>query len=161
MEVAALYALLDTLQIPFERVEHPPLSAIADFHAAGITFPGQNVKCLFLRNRKGKQFYLLIVDELKNTDLAALAAQIGESSLSFASAERLQAILGVAPGAVTPFALAREQAAGVSVLLDSTLDPAQLIGFHPLVNSETLCIPFPGLLTFLAHTGHPPRSVTV
>lgn len=161
MQVAELYALLDKLQIGFEKVEHPAFGSIADFHEAGIEFPGQNVKCLFLRNRKGSRYYLLILDELKSADLAALAVQIGESRLSFGSGERLLELMGLTPGSVTPFALADDREQRITVLLDDGIRQDDLVGFHPLINSETLCIQYADLLKFLAHTGHAPLQVTV
>ncbi|PWU28588.1 hypothetical protein DK254_22480 [Pseudomonas sp. RW407] len=156
-----LYALLDKLEIAFERVEHPAFGTIAEFHAAGIEFPGQNVKCLFLRNRKGSRHYLLILDELKSADLAALASQLGETRLSFASEERLMAMLGLTPGSVTPFALADDREQRITVLLDDGIRQDDLVGFHPLVNSQTLCIRYADLLRYLAHTGHTPVRVTL
>ena len=96
-----LLALLDTLHIPFQRIEHPALRSVEDFYRLGIELPDQGVKNLFLKSRKGDRYYLLILDERKTADLSALAGQIGESRLSFASAERLRELLGVEPGAVT------------------------------------------------------------
>jgi len=157
----ALYALLDTLDIGFIRVEHPAFSSIEDYHKAGIGFPGQCVKNLLLKNRKGSQYYLLILDELKTADLAALAEQIGEKRLSFASEGKLMELMGVTPGSVTPFALADDRERQITVLLDDTLAQNDRVGFHPLDNRSTLCIHYTDLQKFLAHTGHTPVPVRI
>ncbi|MBV8646311.1 prolyl-tRNA synthetase associated domain-containing protein [Paludibacterium sp.] len=161
MQEAGLYALLAELGIHYEKVEHPPFGAVSDYHREGITFPGQCVKNLFLKNRKGNRFYLLVLDELKTADLAALASQVDEARLSFASEERLQEFMQLSAGSVTPFGLANDAEGRIQVLLDNDIDPAQLIGFHPMVNDSTLCITVPDFLRFLAHTGHEPAWVAV
>ncbi|TDR71429.1 prolyl-tRNA synthetase associated domain-containing protein [Paludibacterium purpuratum] len=161
MQEAGLYTLLAELSITFEKVEHPPFGSVSDYHREGITFPGQNVKNLFLKNRKGNRYYLLVLDELKTADLASVAAQIDEARLSFASEERLQEYLHLSAGSVTPFGLANDAEHRVTVLLDNDIDPERLIGFHPMVNHSTLCISVPDFLRFLRHTGHEPRGVNV
>jgi Ala-tRNA(Pro) deacylase len=161
MQESDLYRLLDTLNIEFIKVEHPAFGAIEDYHQAGIEFPGQCVKNLFLKNRKGNRFYLLILDELKTADLTALAGQIGEARLSFASEDKLMELMGLTPGAVTPFGLADDQEHRITVLLDDSMRQDDLLGFHPLVNSSTLCIHYADLLKYLGHTGHEPVMVHI
>ena len=87
--------------------------------------------------------------------------QLGETRLSFASEERLMAMLGLTPGSVTPFALADDREQRITVLLDDGIRQDDLVGFHPLVNSQTLCIRYADLLRYLAHTGHTPVRVTL
>lgn len=161
MQEAELYPLLERLGIRFVRVEHPAYGTVEDYHRNGIEFPGQCVKNLFLKNRKGNRFYLLVIEENKTADLAALAAQIGEARLSFASADRLQALMQLSAGSVTPFGLANDADHRVTLLVDSRLDPAELIGFHPMVNTSTLCIAYDDFLRFVRHTGHEPTMVEV
>jgi len=161
MQEAGLYTLLKQLNIGFVKVEHPAFGSVNDYHREGIEFPGQCVKNLFLKNRKGNRFYLLILDETKTADLAALAAQIGEARLSFASEEKLQTLLGLTPGSVTPFGLVNDLGHQVTLLLDNQTKEDELLGFHPMVNNSTLCISYADFLRFLQHTGHTPVSVEV
>ena len=155
-----LYALLDTLRIPFQRIEHPALDRIADFDQAGISLPGQGIKNLFLRDRKGKRYFLLVVGAYKTVDLERLAAQIDVNRLGFASSERLEQFLRVKPGSVTPFGLINDGEQAVELLLDDGLDPDKLVGFHPLVNNSTVCLSYADFLRFIDHTGHVPRRVS-
>ena len=161
MNESTLLTLLDELHIPFQRVEHPALGTIEDYYRLGIELPDQGVKNLFLKNRKGNRHYLLILDERKTADLAALAAQIDEARLSFASPEKLRDYLGVEPGAVTPFGLLHDQEKKVEVLLDDALKIDELLGFHPLVNNATVCISYDDFGRFLEYCGHMPRWVMV
>src|SRR5262249_39141535 len=96
---------LDSLRIPYVRYEHPPLAtaAEADEHWAGID--AAHCKNLFLRNQKGDHHYLVVIAHNKRADLRAVAEQIGDGKLSFASPERLVTYLGVTPGSVSPYGL--------------------------------------------------------
>jgi Ala-tRNA(Pro) deacylase len=102
---AAVYESLESLGIPFERHEHPPVYTVdqALEHWAGID--AVHCKNLFLRNKKGDRHFLVVAAHTTAVDIAALAVRIGEGRLSFASAERLAAQLGLTPGAVSPFGL--------------------------------------------------------
>ncbi|BEV71443.1 MULTISPECIES: prolyl-tRNA synthetase associated domain-containing protein [unclassified Paludibacterium] len=161
MQQAELFALLAEMGIQYVKVDHPAYGSVEDYHRDGITFPGQCVKNLFLKNRKGNRFYLLVLDELKTADLAALASQVDEARLSFASEDRLQELMQLTAGSVTPFGLANDVEHRITLLLDSDIDPDQLIGFHPMSNDSTICLSVPDFLRFLRHTGHEPVQVQV
>lgn len=161
MDEISLLNLLDTLQISFQRIGHPAISSIEEYYRLGIDLPDQGVKNLFLRNRKGNRYYLLVLDERKVADLATLADQINETRLSFGSAERLMEYLGGEPGSVTPFGLLHDTDHKVEVLLDDTIKQDELVGFHPLVNHATVCISYRDFMRFLDYCGHPPRLISL
>src|SRR5437667_6142520 len=100
---ASVVATLRELGIPYTRHEHPPVATVeeAEEHWAGID--ATHCKNLFLRNQKGNRHYLVIVVHSRKADLRAIADQIGDGKLSFASAERLMKHLGLTPGSVSPF----------------------------------------------------------
>ncbi|MBP6116256.1 MAG: prolyl-tRNA synthetase associated domain-containing protein [Neisseriaceae bacterium] len=161
MTEQSVLTLLTDLGIDYVRVTHPALGAIDDYYKMNIELPDQGIKNLFLRNKKGNRMYLVVMDEHQSADLAHIAAQIGESRLSFASEEKLKQCLNVAPGCVTPFALPYDTAQKVTVLLDQNIKQDELLGFHPLVNDATVCIGYADFLRFLAHTQHEPRVIRV
>ncbi|MCY1407845.1 Prolyl-tRNA editing protein ProX [compost metagenome] len=161
VDEAALLALLDDLRIDSVRVEHPPLTTIEAFYEHGIELPDQGIKNLFLRNRKGNRYFLVLLGERKEADLASIAEQIGESRLSFASVERLREHLGVDLGGVTPFALLNDPQHKVTVLMDDEISQDELLGFHPLVLTATQCISYADFMRFLGYTGHEPRMIRV
>ena len=84
---------------------------------------------------------------------------IGSARLSFASADRVKAHLGVEPGAVTPFALINDGKAEINVVLDADVMAADLANFHPLVNDRTTAIRPADLQRFIEACGHSPRIV--
>ena len=150
----AVHERLTSLGIAFERYEHPPVAsaAEADQHWAGID--AVHCKNLFLRNQKGDRQYLVIIVHTKRADLRAVATQIGDGKLSFASPERLMTYLGVTPGSVSPFGLIHDRDQHVRLLLDRDLKAARRISFHPNINTSTLTLAFTDFERFVASCGH-------
>ena len=71
-------------------------------------------------------------------DLKRVHETIGaQGRVSFGSAELLEEVWGVRPGAVTPFGAINDKTAKVSVVLDEAMMRHQRLNFHPLVNTRT------------------------
>jgi Ala-tRNA(Pro) deacylase len=150
----AVHDRLAALGIAFQRYEHPPVPTVeeADKHWAGID--AAHCKNLFLRNQKGNRHYLVIIAHTKRADLRAVATQIGDGKLSFASPERLMTYLGVTPGSVSPAGLINDREHHVRVFLDRDLKIAARISFHPNVNTATLTVTFTDFQRLLADCGN-------
>jgi Ala-tRNA(Pro) deacylase len=97
----------------------------------------------------------------KKADLRAVADQIGDGKLSFASPERLMKHLGLTPGSVSPFGLINDHAHAVRVVLDSDLKAADRLSFHPNINTVTYTIAAADFARFLAACGNSVRHVIV
>ena len=151
-----LMATLTSLDISFSTHTHPPLRTVEDAKAFRGGLHGAHIKNLYLRDRK-KRNYLLVAEEDKTIDLKILPSRIGSSRLSFGSADRLFEVLGVRPGAVSPFTLINDQDHKVQLLLDIELADQPCLFAHPLVNDMTLGVSGADLMRFFAHTGHDPR----
>jgi Ala-tRNA(Pro) deacylase len=156
-----VYAKLDELGIAYTRHEHPPVATVeeAEQHWSGID--ATHCKNLFLRNQKGNRHYLVILLHSKKADLRAVADQIGDGKLSFASPERLMTHLGLTPGSVSPFGLIHDRDHAVRVVLDRDLKSAARVSFHPNINTATLTIAAPDFARFLAACGNPVQYVGV
>jgi len=156
-----VHDVLDALGIAYEPHAHPPVATAEEAaqHWAGID--AAHCKNLFLRNQKGTRYYLVIIEHTKRADLRAVANQIGDGKLSFASPERLMTHLGLAPGSVSPFGLTHDREHVVRVFIDRDLQSARRISFHPNINTATLVIAYADFLKFLASSGHTAESVTV
>jgi len=157
----AVHERLAALGIAFERYEHPPVATAAEAneHWAGIE--ATHCENLFLRNQRGDRHYLVIIVYTKRADLGAVAAQIGDGKLSFASPERLMTHLGVTPGSVSPFGLIHDRDKHVRLFLDRELKTAGRISFHPNTNTSTLTMAFADFERFVAACGHLVRYVDV
>ena len=154
----SLIARLAELDIPVSTVTHPPVFTVEEAKSLRGILPGGHSKNLFLRNKKGKQ-WLLVCEEDRAVDLKAFSDRIGSGRLSFGSADRLMAALGVIPGAVTPFALINDTAGAVQPVLDAGLLAHEVLNFHPLNNGMTTAIGRDGLLRFIEACGHTPQIV--
>ena len=157
----AVVARLEELGIAVTRHEHPPAATVdeAEQYWAGIE--ATHCKNLFLRNQKGTRHYLVILKHSKKADLRAVANQIGDGKLSFASPERLLTHLGLTPGSVSPFGLIHDRDHSVRVILDRDLKQAGRISFHPNINTVTLTLTFADFETFLADCGNIVQYVVV
>ena len=137
-----LYTYLKKLDINFTKYEH---EAFPTCEASGTYYTeknmGKDCKSIFMRNRKGKKHYLIVLPANKKIDVLVLAEFLTEHpKMSFASDERLEKYLGLQPGSVTPFSLLHENAKDVTVVFDTDIFAEETIHFHPLRNTATLHI---------------------
>jgi Ala-tRNA(Pro) deacylase len=158
-EEQPVLARLEQLNIPVERYEHPPIATGDEglVHWEGIE--AVHCKNLFLRNQKGTRHYLVILAVTKRADLRAVAEQIGDGKLSFASPERLMTYLGVTPGSVSPFGLIHDKDHHVRVFIDRELKAAEKISFHPNINTRTVVLSFTDFEKFLSTTWNVVRFI--
>jgi len=146
----AVYAALDALGISYERHEHPAVFTAADASQFWDPIPGVQCKNLFLRNKKGDRHYLVVVEIGKRVDLKDLVRTVADDRLSFGSAERLMAELGLTPGSVSPFGLLNDADGSVRVLIDQDLKGADRLIFHPNINTASVVVSWADLERFLA-----------
>ncbi len=152
-----LFAYLDTLGIKHVTVKHPPLFTVEQSRALRGTIPGGHTKNLFLRDKKNA-LYLVVAEEHAAIDLKGLHRQLGATGrFSFGSADLLREVLGVEPGAVTPFGAINDKEGRVTVVLDSAMMEHATLNYHPLVNTMTTSIGRDDLVRFLEATDHLPR----
>ena len=156
-----VYAALASLAIPYERFEHPPVftSEEADVHWRDL--PGVRCKNLFLRNKKGDRHYLVVLEISKKADLKQIVKVVGDDRLSFGSADRLMAQLGLTPGSVSPFGLLNDADGSVMVLIDEDLRGADGLIFHPNINTASVVISWEGLERFLGSRANRVRYIRI
>jgi len=153
----ALFARLAALGIAAATHHHAAVFTVEEAQALRGALPGAHCKSLFLRDKKGRQFLVVCLED-RRIDMKALAGIIGAGRLSFGSPERLRAALGVEPGSVTPFAAINDEARhAVAIVLDAEMMRAPLVNYHPLINTMTTALAPADLLRFLEATGHRPR----
>jgi Ala-tRNA(Pro) deacylase len=155
---AGLLRRLDELGIAYTTCEHTPVYTVeeAERHTGGL--PGGHCKNLFLKDRKGGLSLLICLKE-RRIDLNRLAKVLGCARLSFGQADLLEAVLGVAPGGVTPFALINDRERRVQALLDRAMLDCALLNYHPLTNAATTTIAAADLIRFIEACGHLPRII--
>jgi Ala-tRNA(Pro) deacylase len=133
------------------------LFTVAESQALRGRIPGGHTKNLFLRDKKGT-LVLLSAPEDAVLGLGSLHRRLGaHRRFSFSSAELLREVLGVEPGAVTPFAAMNDRDRRVRIVLESSLLRHEKLNFHPLRNTMTTTIASSDLVRFLEATAHPPH----
>ncbi len=137
----------------FSVVEHPAAMTTQEADDFIEGHEGVRTKSLFLVNRKRTASYLVIMDDQKQFDLGDLAGLLGESRLSFGSAERLEAALGLEPGVVSPFGMIDPARREVQLIFDEEMLQQQILTFHPGDNRATVFINTTDMLAFLSRVG--------
>jgi len=150
-----LMAFLAELGIETTTVTHPPLHTVEESRALRGDLPGSHVKNLFLKDKKGRLFLLTCLED-RVVDMKGMHKVLGSARLSFGKPDLLYEVLGVRPGAVTPFALINDQGEEprVTFALDAALADAETIHAHPLHNEATTAISYQGLAHFVAACRH-------
>ena len=151
-----LFAFLDRLGIAHPTVTHPPLFTVEQSQALRGTIPGGHTKNLFLKDKRDTVF-LVVAPEDASVDLKTLHHRLGAGRFSFGSAALMRELIGVDPGAVTPFGVINDTGRKVSVVLDAGMMEHATLNYHPLTNTMTTSIGRDDLVKFLRATGHEPR----
>src|ERR1700722_19723796 len=156
-----LIAYLTALGVETEKVDHQTLFTDEISRTLRGEIRGGHTKNLFVKDKKGRLFLLTLGEETL-VDLKRVHEKIGASGrVSFGSAELLEEVWGVRPGAVTPFGAINDREGRVTVVLDSDLIAHARVNFHPLVNTRTTGVSPEGLKAFLRATGHEPLVVAL
>lgn len=149
------YDFLDKLDVDYETLFHNAAFTMDECaeveHQLGVPI----FKNLFLCNRQQTQFYLLMLPGDKVFKTKYLSAELGCSRLSFATAELMEQLLHVHPGAVSPMGLIHEKEGRVMPVIDKDLLQYTEIGCHPCVNTATLKLKLQDLMDkVIPATGH-------
>ncbi len=136
---------------------HEPILTIEQADEFGLAMEGLNLKNLFLREKKTGRFFMIIIDDHRQTDLKYFKEVAGWRQVSFAKEEELMDVLGLEPGSVTPLALFHDVEKCVIVVLGQEISEAsdlEKVSFHPCRNDETLTMTKKDFLKFLSHMGN-------
>lgn len=158
----AAYTYLEKLDIPYRRADHAPALTMEDCEAIDAVLGVRMCKNLFLCNRQKTDFYLLLMPGDKPFRTKELSAQLGVARLSFGSAEDMERLLGLLPGAVSVMGLINDTDGQVRLLIDGELLTDAEIGCHPCVNTSSIAFSMKDLPEkLLPATGHAPTVVTL
>jgi Ala-tRNA(Pro) deacylase len=150
-----LDARLAALGIQATTVEHEPVFTVEQSAGLRARLPGAHSKSLFLTDTDGRMVLVVAKDDTR-VDLKALAKRLGMGRFSFGRPARLEAVLGVSPGSVTPFALINASAADVAVVVDQAILDFAEVNCHPLENTATTRLSTADLIRFIKACGHEP-----
>lgn len=121
--------------------EHPAVYTCEEAEKYCGNVPGLACKNLFLRSKRGRQYFLIILPAKKRADLKKIGEIIGDK-MTFASTEDLKEKMGLEPGAVSPFGLLNDEKSEIKTYIDKEINEAELLSFHP--NRNTASVELPG-----------------
>ena len=142
------YDLLDSLQVPFVRVDHDALPTIEACREVDQLLGTEICKNLFLRNAQKTDFYLLLMPGNKKFKTAVLSKQIGSARLSFGEPEFMEQLMDLTPGSVTVLGLMNDTENKIRLLIDrDVMENHAFIGCHPCINTSSLKLKTQDLIT--------------
>ncbi len=158
-EISA-YDFLDALGVTYARVDHAPAMTMAVCEEIDRALDATICKNLFLSNRQGTEFYLLMMPGDKPFKTKDLSAQLGTARLSFGSPEKMEELLHTAPGSASVLGLSHDKDCRVQLVIDREVLAGEYVGCHPLVNTSSLRLRTADLRdVILPATGHAPIVV--
>ena len=113
-----VYRGLEALQIPFERVDTDEAVTMQDCAAIEKALCVKMVKTLFLCNRRQSSFYLFVTVGSKPFCSKCFSGALGIARVSFAPAERMNAMLGTKVGAATVFSSLADTENKIQIVFD-------------------------------------------
>lgn len=154
MDKQDVYRFLTDKQIRYEVTEHQAVYNMQELEQVELPYPDRDAKNLFVRDDKRRNYYLITVKGDKRINLKAFRRRQGAKPLTFASPEELQQILGLIPGAVTPFGLLNDTECQVHFYIDRDFwQGSGLIGIHPNDNTATVWLRAEDLAALLREHG--------
>ena len=132
-----LKSYLDNLGVQYKEHKHPAVFTVEEHHKISSSLPEMlHTKNLFLKDNKNSLF-LVCMYANKQLDLRSLKEKLNaKKKLSFASPDLLKEHLSLTPGSVSIFGMIH--AKNVKLIVDKQVWDAQVVGFHPNINTSTL-----------------------
>ncbi|CAH0129812.1 MULTISPECIES: prolyl-tRNA synthetase associated domain-containing protein [Roseomonadaceae] len=156
-----LFLRLAALGIETSTLPYPEHRTVEEGKALRGDMPGSFTKNLLLKDKKGRLF-LVVAHEDSVFDLKTLHARVGgQGRLGFATPEQVRGLLGVDPGAITPFGLINDTEQAVVPVIEAALLAAEWLNFHPLEQTGSTSIRPDDLLSFVRACGHAPLCVAL
>ncbi|WP_320127624.1 prolyl-tRNA synthetase associated domain-containing protein [uncultured Sphaerochaeta sp.] len=147
---------LERLSIPYRLVTHQAAATMEEMENLKLGLDCTEIKNLFLRDHKGRRFFLVCVRGNKQVRLKELASRLAVAGgLSFASEQQLETLLKLAPGSVTPLGILNDEQRTVTVVLDSEFLPTESVGVHPNENTSSLILLFSDLVRIIEEHQNP------
>lgn len=152
-EIPVLRALAE-LGIEYERFEHEPAETMEICRRVAGGTGLRHCKNLFLTNKRGTEFYLVLLGDDKRFRTSSVSRQLGSSRLSFATEAQLESILGLTEGSVSITGLLNDKNHIVHPALDGDLLKREKLLIHPNINTASLAIGTRDILKFIASLGY-------
>ncbi len=130
---------LDEKNINYRIHTHRAVFTVEEAKKYCSFIPGLHCKNLFLKEKTGqKRFFLVTLPSDKRLTFKDLEEILNCSKLTFAKEDELNLYLGLSTGAVSALGLVNDVSNKVIFVVDKEVWNAEIVSFHPNINTETL-----------------------
>lgn len=157
-EREALLAL-DEMGIGYELIRHPAAASMEECAAIGAGTGARHCKNLFCTNKRGTEFWLILIGMDKRFRTSVISKLLGSTRLSFAREEQLEAVLGLTEGSVSVTGLLNDGERRVHVAIDRDILKAEKMLIHPGVNTASLVVRTADVMEFIRRLGYSPEII--
>lgn len=155
-----VYDFLDRIGVSYQRIDHPPADTMEVCAEKNAVLQATICKNLFLSNRQGTCYYLLMMSAEKQFKTAVVSKLLGTSRLSFGTPEKMEELLDVTPGSASVLSVMNDTRCCVQLVIDADILRGEYFGCHPCINTSSLKIKVKDLLEkILPLTHHAPRII--
>ena len=157
-----VYDYLKENGIWHEVTEHAAVFNMEELDAVQLPYPDCDAKNLFVRDDKRRFYYLITVKGDKRVDLKEFRKIYGTKPLTFVKPDELVEILGLIPGAVSPFGLLNDADKKVVFYIDAAFkEEPGLIGIHPNDNTATVWLKAENLISIIEEHGNEVNVINI
>ncbi len=153
LKILKVIEILDTLMIKYERFDHPAVYTVAEAKAV-CDFKEHGCKNLFLKDRKTKKYFLVILPDDKKANIKSIETFLGQKNMTFANESEMLEYLNLTPGAVSPFGLINDKNKIVTAVIDEDISNSGSVSFHPNVNTCSVLLSYEDFMKFIDSTGN-------
>lgn len=147
-----IYDILEKLDIKYDEIIHKEVYTIKEAEVLKDRIDGVGVKNIFLTNKRGGYFLVLIKDN-KRLDIKMLESIFNTGHLSFCSDIELKDTLGIEGGSVSVFNIINDKLNKVFIFIDKELIDKRVL-FHPNVNTRTISINYNDVIRVIDYLNH-------
>jgi Ala-tRNA(Pro) deacylase len=132
-----LKSYLEKYGIKYVMHKHPAVFTVEESKELKKDIPGLHCKTLFLKDNFGK-YYLVGMPAEKRLDNKRFLKNVNSKKARFGNPEELKDIVNLVPGSVSIFGAIYVKDKETKLIIDKEVWEADIVGFHPNVNTSTL-----------------------
>lgn len=155
-----VYQELERLGIKYERVDNDVVEAMEECVEVSEKLGAEIRKTIVVCNRQKTDFYLVILPANKRFDSKLFASMMQCSRVSFASAEDMEAVIGLTPGSASVMGILNDAVGKVKVVIDKAVADEKYFACNPGANTTHIKFKTSNLINnFLPAEKHKPEII--
>lgn len=150
-----VFDLLNKHNITYQTFSHPAILTSEDGEKYLKDKNFAKCKCLFIKTRNNKNYFLVMLPDYKKMDWHQAQAVLETSHLTMANKAELLQMLNCTPVSVSPFSLFNDHTNTIQLVIDQeAIEENSFVGVHPNDNTKTISLQWTELTRILGSYGH-------